>query len=171
MKRASFYVTVAAIFLLLASCSSVPQLSQFKPLSEGEARLTGIEMPEYVRENLPYEVILRIDSEVDAANHEGLFPLVVGGAFFQLAISFLLCEQRNLRAWWTVRQFDRLGKPRFFFILRRCLRYQDRRPRKVVRQGPSGRSQRQLQQARGTSRVYFRRTGASDQRGQDTSDR
>jgi len=64
MKRAPFYVTVAAILLLLASCSSVPQLSQLKPLSEGEARLTGIEMPEYVRENLPYEVILRIDSEV-----------------------------------------------------------------------------------------------------------
>ncbi len=64
MKRVPFYVTVAVILLLLASCSSVPQLSQLKPLSAGEARLTGIEMPEYVRENLPYEVILRIDSEV-----------------------------------------------------------------------------------------------------------
>jgi hypothetical protein len=63
MKRAPFHVTVAAIFLLLTSCASIPQLSQLKPLSEGEARLTGIEMPEYVRENLPYDIILRIDSE------------------------------------------------------------------------------------------------------------
>jgi len=63
MKRAPFHVTVAAIFLLLASCASFPQLSQLKPLSEGEARLTGIEMPEYVRENLSYDIILRIDSE------------------------------------------------------------------------------------------------------------
>lgn len=57
-------MTMAAIFLLfLASCSSFPQLSQLKPLVEGEARLTGIEMPEYVHENLSYDIILRIESE------------------------------------------------------------------------------------------------------------
>jgi hypothetical protein len=54
---------MASIFFLLASCSSFPQLSQLKPISEGEARLTGIEMPEYVHENLPYDIILRIESE------------------------------------------------------------------------------------------------------------
>ncbi len=63
MKRAPFYVIVAVIFLLLVSCSSVPTLTWLTPLSNGEARLTGIEMPEYVRENMSYDVILRIDSE------------------------------------------------------------------------------------------------------------
>ncbi len=49
--------------VLLASCSYVHPLTLLKPLSGGEARLTGMEMPEYVREGLPYDVILRIDSE------------------------------------------------------------------------------------------------------------
>ena len=40
-----------------------PQIFQLKPLSEGEVRLTDIQMPEYVLEDLPYDVILSIDSE------------------------------------------------------------------------------------------------------------
>jgi hypothetical protein len=59
----SCLVIIAAIFLL-ASCSSFETpLSKLKPLSEGELRLTGIEMPEYVREDLVYQVILTTDTE------------------------------------------------------------------------------------------------------------
>ncbi|MGA2402099.1 MAG: hypothetical protein ABSG91_10370 [Syntrophobacteraceae bacterium] len=63
MKRAPKCYAILAAILLLASCSSVTTFTWFNTLSSGEARLTGIEMPEYVREDLPYDVILRIDSE------------------------------------------------------------------------------------------------------------
>ncbi len=63
MKRAHSYFMIVAAILLLASCSSLQQYTQLKPLSGGETRLTGIEMPEYVREDLSYDVILRFDSD------------------------------------------------------------------------------------------------------------
>jgi hypothetical protein len=63
MKRAPIrFIVMAAMLLMLASCASGPQIIPLK-LSEGEARLTDIQMPEYVREDLPYNVILTIDSE------------------------------------------------------------------------------------------------------------
>jgi hypothetical protein len=63
MKRAQIrFIIVAAILLLVSSCASGPQVFPLR-LSEGEARLTDIQMPEFVREDLPYRVILSIDSE------------------------------------------------------------------------------------------------------------
>ncbi len=53
---------IAAI-LLLTSCASGPQLVLVKPLQAGMVKLTDIQMPEYVLEDLPYDVILSIDSE------------------------------------------------------------------------------------------------------------
>ncbi|MGA3114390.1 MAG: hypothetical protein ABSF90_08150 [Syntrophobacteraceae bacterium] len=63
MKSTKRYLVIIAAILLLASCASGPQFLQLKTLSEGEARLTDIQMPEYVREDLPYDVILSIDSK------------------------------------------------------------------------------------------------------------
>ena len=63
MKSTQRYLGIIAAILLLASCASGPQFLQLKTLSEGEARLTDIQMPEYVFEDLPYDVILAIDSE------------------------------------------------------------------------------------------------------------
>jgi hypothetical protein len=64
MKKSKAHLAVVASMLLLASCSYAPQpLALVRPLSEGQARLTEIEMPDYVREGLEYDVILRIDSE------------------------------------------------------------------------------------------------------------
>lgn len=64
MKRSRASLAVVASMLLLASCSSAPPpFALVRPLSEGQARLTGIEMPDYVHEGLEYDVILRIDSE------------------------------------------------------------------------------------------------------------
>jgi hypothetical protein len=64
MKRTQWYLAIVAATLLLASCSSFqPPFAWLKPLSKGETRLTGIEMPDNVREGLDYDVILRIDSE------------------------------------------------------------------------------------------------------------
>ena len=54
---------IIAAVLLLASCASGPQVILLKPLPAGEARLTDIQMPEYVLEDLAYDVILSIDSE------------------------------------------------------------------------------------------------------------
>ncbi len=45
--------------LVLASCTS----TSFRPLSSGETRLTRMEMPDVVKEDLPYEVILSVESE------------------------------------------------------------------------------------------------------------
>jgi len=64
MKGFQSYLVIVAAILLLASCSSVQSpLAQLKPLTAGEARLTEIEMPELIREDLPYDVILRVNSE------------------------------------------------------------------------------------------------------------
>jgi len=64
MKRSHSHMAIVAAILMLASCSSFqPPLAQFRPLGEGEARLTAIEMPDFVREDLDYDVILRFDSE------------------------------------------------------------------------------------------------------------
>jgi len=62
MKRAQICFIIVAAILLLSSCASGPLVSPFG-LSEGKARLTDIQMPEYVREDLSYEVILAIDAE------------------------------------------------------------------------------------------------------------
>jgi hypothetical protein len=63
MKSTQRYLVIIAAILLLASCASGPQLALLRPLPAGEARLTDIQMPEYVREDLAYDVILSIDSE------------------------------------------------------------------------------------------------------------
>ena len=59
-------LVIFCAFFLLASCSSVgPQspLGAIRPLTKGQAKLTAIQMPEYVHENLPYDVILDFSSE------------------------------------------------------------------------------------------------------------
>lgn len=59
-------MVILSAILLLASCSSVSHrspLGRLKPISNGEAKLTAIEMPEYVHENLPYDVILSFSSK------------------------------------------------------------------------------------------------------------
>ena len=67
---------------------------------------------------------------------------------------------------------DLLVKPRFLFVLRRSLRYQDGRPRKADRQDPADRPQAPATtSSRARSSIFQRRTGANDQRGQDTRDR
>ena len=59
----SWLITVAAI-LLFASCSYMQTpLVHFKPLTEGEVRLTGIQMPDYIRDDMDCDVILNIDSD------------------------------------------------------------------------------------------------------------
>jgi len=63
MKNTQRYLVIIAAILLLASCASGPQISLLKPLPPGEVKLTDIQMPEYVLEDLPYDVILSIDSE------------------------------------------------------------------------------------------------------------
>jgi len=63
MKNTQWYLIIIAAILLLASCASGPQIILLKPLSPGAARLTDIQMPEYVLEDLSYDVILSIDSE------------------------------------------------------------------------------------------------------------
>jgi len=44
---------------ILASCAPV----QLRPMSTGETRLTRMEMPDVVREELPYEVILSLQAQ------------------------------------------------------------------------------------------------------------
>ncbi len=63
MKNTQKYLMIVAAILLLASCASGPQISLVKPLPPGEVKLMDIQMPEYVLEDLPYDVILSIDSE------------------------------------------------------------------------------------------------------------
>ncbi len=62
MKKAPIRFVIVAVILLLASCASGPQIS-LRQLNEGEARLTDIQMPEYVRPDLPYNVVLSIETE------------------------------------------------------------------------------------------------------------
>lgn len=65
MQSAKWLAIVAAI-IMLSSCSSFePQspLGRIKPLSSGEAKLTGIDMVTHIRENLPYDVILHFRSD------------------------------------------------------------------------------------------------------------
>ncbi|MGC9196034.1 MAG: hypothetical protein ACP5IL_11335 [Syntrophobacteraceae bacterium] len=65
MQSAKWLAIVAAI-IMLTSCSSFqPQspLGRIRPLSSGEAKLTGIEMVTHVRENMPYDVILHFRSD------------------------------------------------------------------------------------------------------------
>ncbi|MCE5336222.1 MAG: hypothetical protein LLG06_16695 [Desulfobacteraceae bacterium] len=54
------FSTVVIASLLLSSCSSMERL---RPLGSGEARLKSIQMPEYVREELPYDVIISFESD------------------------------------------------------------------------------------------------------------
>jgi hypothetical protein len=64
MKKLKDYLAILVALLLLASCSSIqPPFTQLMPYLGGQTRLTGIEMPDYVREGLDYDVILRYDSE------------------------------------------------------------------------------------------------------------
>jgi hypothetical protein len=59
MKIARVFSAILIAVLMLSSCAQVP----LRPLAAGEARLTNMEMPEVVREDLPYDVILTIDAE------------------------------------------------------------------------------------------------------------
>ena len=63
MKNTKRYLVIIAAILLLSSCASGPQIFQLKTLPPGGVRLTDIQMPEYVVEDLPYDVILSINSE------------------------------------------------------------------------------------------------------------
>jgi hypothetical protein len=63
MKRAQICFAIMAAILVIASCASGPQVAQLNPFYRGEAMLTDIQMPEYVREDLSYNVILSINSE------------------------------------------------------------------------------------------------------------
>jgi hypothetical protein len=63
MKRTQICFAVVASILVIASCASGPQVAQLNPFYHGEAMLTDIQMPEYVREDLSYNVILAITSE------------------------------------------------------------------------------------------------------------
>ncbi len=65
MKSAQRLVIVSAIFLL-ASCSAIPPQSPLgiiMPLSTGKAKLTAIQTPGDVHDNLPYDVILDFRSD------------------------------------------------------------------------------------------------------------
>jgi hypothetical protein len=59
MKTVRCLFAISVAILLLSSCAQVP----LRPLEAGEARLTNMEMPEFVREELPYDVILTVDAE------------------------------------------------------------------------------------------------------------
>jgi hypothetical protein len=59
MKMARSFSAILFAILLLSSCAQVP----LRPLETGEARLTRMEMPEVVREELPYDVFLTVDAE------------------------------------------------------------------------------------------------------------
>ncbi len=63
MKNTQRHFVIIAAILLLASCASGPQIALLNPLQPGEVTLRDIQMPEYVLEDLPYDVILTIDSE------------------------------------------------------------------------------------------------------------
>lgn len=63
MKNTQWYFVIIAAILLLSSCASGPQIPLLKSSSPGEVKLTDIQMPEYVLEDLPYDVILTINSE------------------------------------------------------------------------------------------------------------
>jgi hypothetical protein len=63
MKSAQRYLVIIAAILLLASCASGPQLVHLRPFWPGDVKLTDIEMPEYVVEDLTYDVILTVYSE------------------------------------------------------------------------------------------------------------
>lgn len=62
MRKAQICFAVVATVLVLVSCASGPQF-KLTALEKGEARLTDIQMPEYVREDIPYDVVLTIESE------------------------------------------------------------------------------------------------------------
>jgi len=64
MKKRQSCLAVVATILLLVSCSSIqPPFTQWPQFWGGGTRLTGIEMPDYIREGLDYDVVLRYDSE------------------------------------------------------------------------------------------------------------
>ena len=89
MKSAMHMVIFSAI-LLLVSCSSVrPQspLGRLTPLSPGQAKLTSIQMPEYVHENLPYDVILGFNSEGELNVKRVCFKWLSGQASFSTSSS------------------------------------------------------------------------------------
>ncbi|MFZ2445261.1 MAG: hypothetical protein WAW37_02795 [Syntrophobacteraceae bacterium] len=59
MRTAKGLAAILLVGLVLSSCSFV----NLRPLSSGEARLTYMEMPDVVREDLLYEVILTVASD------------------------------------------------------------------------------------------------------------
>jgi hypothetical protein len=59
MKTLKSFSAILISALLLSSCAQI----SLRPLAAGEARLTYMEMPEVVREELPYDVILTVDAE------------------------------------------------------------------------------------------------------------
>ncbi len=59
MRTAKVLTAILAVIIFGVSCASI----NLRPMELGEARLTGIEMPEMVREDLQYDVILSMDAE------------------------------------------------------------------------------------------------------------
>ena len=89
MNSARRLVIFSTIFLL-ASCSAIqPQspLGRIKPLSNGQAKLTAIEMPEFVHENLPYDVILDFSSEGPLSVKRVCFKWLSGQSSFSTSSS------------------------------------------------------------------------------------
>ncbi len=59
MRKAKKFLGIVVAVFLLSSCAN--QLQQLRPLSSGETRLIDIEMPDRVREDLTYDVILTLN--------------------------------------------------------------------------------------------------------------
>ena len=63
MKNTKSCLLIVTTIITLMSCSHMETpLDRLKPLMEGEVRLTEIQMPDYIRDDLDYDVILNIDS-------------------------------------------------------------------------------------------------------------
>lgn len=60
MKTARKLFAIIGASLVLSSCTAALQL---RPLTQGEARLTRMQMPDVVRSDIPYDVVLDIVSD------------------------------------------------------------------------------------------------------------
>lgn len=60
MKTARKLLAIVGASLALSACTTALQL---RPLDSGEARLTKMQMPEVVREDIPYDIVLDITSD------------------------------------------------------------------------------------------------------------
>ena len=168
MKSAMHMVIFSAI-LLLVSCSSVrPQspLGRLTPLSPGQAKLTSIQMPEYVHENLPYDVILGFNSEGELNVKRVCFKWLSGQASFSTSSSE--CLMGNNEGGSTGDSC--LVQPRFEIqpLVPECFRrwdftYQDCVSWKTDCEDPSEKPRSRLYNAPGPGRVCLQWKAQGDQ--------